>query len=213
MNILVMTAVEVERDAVLRGLHNSSSFHVGIAGVGAASAAARTAALLAAAPYDLVISAGIAGGFADIAKIGSLVIADEIIAADLGAQSADGFLSLDELGFGSSRIQVDGEWLKRITAALQDAGLSVHTGPILTVSTVTGSTATASALAARIPGAAAEAMEGYGVAIAAQYGGVPFLELRSISNPVGPRDRSAWRIQDALQALQSASNVLMEVLT
>ncbi|SFL42961.1 futalosine hydrolase [Paenibacillus sp. 1_12] len=212
MNILVMTAVEVERAAVLRGLHDCSRFHVGIAGVGAASAAARTAALLAAAKYDLVISAGIAGGFIGAAEIGSLVLADEIIAADLGAESVDGFLSLDELGFGSSHIQVDREWQNRIAEALQGAGLTVRTGPILTVTTVTGSAATASALAKRIPGAAAEAMEGYGVAIAAQYGGIPFLELRSISNPVGPRDRSAWRIQDALQALESASSVLMEVL-
>ncbi|MEC0122600.1 futalosine hydrolase, partial [Paenibacillus apiarius] len=64
----------------------------------------------------------------------------------------------------------------------------------------------------RVPGAAAEAMEGYGVAVAAQACGVPVLELRSVSNAVGPRNRDAWRIPEALKALEAASAVLMEVL-
>ena len=31
--------------------------------------------------------------------------------------------------------------------------------------------------------------------------GVPFGEVRAISNPVGPRDRAAWQIGPALDAL------------
>ena len=83
---------------------------------------------------------------------------------------------------------------------------------MLTLSTVTGSAATADALAARVPGAAAEAMEGYGVAEAASRFGIPFIEIRAISNPVGPRDRAAWRIGDALAALEAASTHLAEVM-
>lgn len=61
--------------------------------------------------YDLVINAGIAGGFPDRAEVGSLVIAEEIVCADLGAESPEGFLSLDELGFGSStRIPAESAW-------------------------------------------------------------------------------------------------------
>jgi futalosine hydrolase len=47
-------------------------------------------------------------------------------------------------------------------------------------------------------------MEGYGVGCAAQLAGLPFGELRTISNPVGPRDRSAWRLPEALAALERA---------
>jgi futalosine hydrolase len=212
MNILVMTAVAIERETVIRGLQETSGFTVALAGVGSASAAARTAALLAASTYDVVISAGIAGGFAGQAGIGSLVVANEVTAADLGAQTPDGFASLDELGFGSSRAEVDTALVSRVLEALLAAGLPAHSGPILTVSTVTGTAATAAELALRIPGAAAEAMEGYGVAAAAQYSGIPFLEIRAISNLVGPRDRSAWRIQEALNALEAASKILSEVL-
>jgi futalosine hydrolase len=52
----------------------------------------------------------------------------------------------------------------------------------------------------------AEAMEGFGVATAA--GDLPYAELRAVSNPVGPRDRAAWRLGEALAALSTASGAL-----
>ncbi len=210
--VLVVTAVSVEREAVLRGLRSNSRFDVVVVGVGPAAAAANTTKLLAAAEYSLVVSAGIGGGFPGKAEVGSLVVANEIVAADLGVETPEGFSSLDELGFGSTRVQVDAGLANRVAGALQAAKLTVNIGSILTVSTVTGTTASAARLAARVPGAAAEAMEGYGVALAAQNFGVPILEIRAISNLVGPRDRSSWRIKEALDVLTAASSVLMEVL-
>lgn len=210
--ILVITSVEAEKDALLRGLRGDSRFTVTAGGVGQSAAAASTAFQLANADYGLVVSAGIAGGFANRATIGSLVVANAIIAADLGAQTPDGFLSLDELGFGSARIEVDAARSSRLLEALQAAGLPVVSGPVLTVTTVTGTAATAEDLARRIPGASAEAMEGYGVATAAMQRGIPIMEIRAVSNAVGPRDRSAWRIGDALHALEQAGAVLLEVL-
>ncbi|MCY9512966.1 futalosine hydrolase [Paenibacillus apiarius] len=210
--VLIMTSVPAERDAVLRGLKGDARCDVAIGGVGTAAAAASTARALAAAEYRLVVCAGIAGGFAGQADLGSLVVASEIVAADLGAETPEGFCSVDELGFGSARVPVDAGLTARLTEALRAAGLPAASGPVLTLATVTGTAATAAELAARVPGAAAEAMEGYGVAVAAQACGVPVLELRSVSNAVGPRNRDAWRIPEALKALEAASAVLMEVL-
>ena len=51
-------------------------------------------------------------------------------------------------------------------------------------------------------------MEGFGVATAAADHGVPFVEIRTISNLVGPRDRSAWRIDLALAALTRVGKAL-----
>jgi futalosine hydrolase len=209
--ILIMTAVAAERDAVVSGLRGHSRFGVVIAGVGPALAAARTAAALHSGAYRLVISAGIAGGFPGRAPVGTIALANEIVAADLGVETGNGFSSLDELGFGSARVHVNSDEAARLADALRTAGLRTAVGPVLTVSTATGTAATAEALAARIPGAVAEAMEGYGVAVAAQEFGLPVLELRAISNAVGPRDRAAWRIGEALQALQAASKVAAEV--
>lgn len=210
--VLVMTAVQAEKDAVLRGLGNSTIFDVQLAGVGPALAAARTAKALALKDYDLVISAGIAGGYVDKAKIGSIVVATEIVAADLGAETLDGFLSLDELGFGSTRIVSDSALANKLTEALNKELITTLLGPINTVSTATGTTATALERASRVRNVAAEGMEGFGVATAAIDQGIPILEIRSISNPVGPRDRDAWRIKEALRALEAACITLREVL-
>ncbi|AEV81433.1 hypothetical protein ACWT_0421 [Actinoplanes sp. SE50] len=174
-------------------------------GVGPAAAAAGTARLLARRPYRAVISVGIAGGFPGRAAVGDTVLAARTIAADLGAESPSGFLPIEELGFGSSTLTIDAELLQSLRAALPHA----ITGDILTLSTVTGTAATTARLATRFPQAVAEAMEGYGVAIAAAAAAVPFAELRTISNPIGPRDRAAWRLADAFAALRAAAPALL----
>lgn len=211
-SILIMTAVAVEREAVLRGLKDQSRFEVMEAGVGPVAAAVNTTRALVNKSYDLVISTGIGGGFVGQADIGSVVIADEIVAADLGAQTAEGFASLEELGFGASRIAVDQALVRRLYDALLSTELKVHLGQVLTLATVTGTAATASMLLQRFPQAKSEAMEGFGVASAAQSFGIPTIEIRTISNPVGPRDREAWRIKDALHSLEQTYTKLAEVL-
>ncbi|MFW3461250.1 futalosine hydrolase [Streptomyces microflavus] len=219
MRVLVVTAVPVERDAVTRAfggtpqildlpgaeLHRSGAFDVLAGGAGPAAAAAATAFALASAtgsapgPYGLVVSAGIGGGFAPAAPLGSLVVASDIVAADLGAETPDGFLPVTALGFGRDRFAPPPTLVREVAAATGAAP-----GPVLTVSTVTGTAARTAALLTAYPGALAEAMEGFGVAEAAERAGVPVLELRAVSNTVGPRDRAAWRIGDALAALTEA---------
>jgi futalosine hydrolase len=200
------------------------------AGVGEAATAAVTARRLAEAeargePFEAVICAGIAGGFADKVPVGGLAVATESVAADLGAASPDGFIPLDELGFGTARRTVDPGLFEQLRAALPGAAV----GAILTVATVTGTVEMVQAAQKRHPGAVAEGMEGFGVATAvalhndaarrpheggAARGGrqepatgprrVAFAEVRAISNVVGPRDRSAWQIAPALGALRNA---------
>ncbi|WP_425472459.1 futalosine hydrolase [Streptomyces hawaiiensis] len=237
--VLLATAVPVERDAVARAFGVLSSqpdeavlgaaagpahpFRPGgttahgwaeviAVGVGPALAAACTGSVLTAAalqgsPYGLVVSAGIGGGFQPEAPVGSLVVADEIVAADLGAETEDGFVPVTELGFGTVAHQPPADLVRRVADAT-----GARTGAVLTVSTVTGTAARAAALRDRHPTALAEAMEGFGVAEAAAAHGVPVLEIRAISNPVGPRDRAAWRIPDALAALTEGFGKLAPVL-
>ncbi|WP_171134071.1 futalosine hydrolase [Streptomyces sp. Z423-1] len=225
--ILVATAVPAERDAVARAfpepgrevygpgvaLHRTGeSFDLLAAGVGPAAAAASVAAALTAArlqgtPYGLVVSAGIGGGFLPEAPLGSLVVSDRITVADLGAETPDGFLPVTELGFG--RVT---HFPPRSLVRGAAAATGARTGTVLTVSTVTGTASRGAVLRERHPRALAEAMEGFAVAEAADAHGAAFLEIRAISNPVGPRDRAAWRIGDALTALTEAFGKLAPVL-
>jgi futalosine hydrolase len=201
--ILVVTAVTAEADAVRAHL-DPEKVLVEAVGVGPAAAAAGTARLLAGHTCRAVLSLGIAGGFPGRAAVGGLVIATRSIAADLGAESPGGFLPIEELGFGSSVLEADPQLVKALQAALPEA----VAGDVLTLATVTGTATTADRLATRFPAAVAEAMEGYGVAVAAAGAGVPFAELRAISNPIGPRDRAAWRLADAFAALRAAAPAL-----
>ncbi|MFD0148484.1 futalosine hydrolase [Streptomyces sp. NPDC127132] len=199
-----------------------------VGGVGPAAVAAATGTALAYAsladasladatarpsPYDLVVSAGIAGGFAPHAPIGTVVVSEAIVAADLGAETPDGYLAVEELGFGRSVHPVPHSLTGPLAAALRAAGRPHTVAPVLTVSTVTGTAGRTAELAGRHPAAAAEAMEGFGVAEAAAAYGVPVVEIRAVSNAVGPRDRSAWRIGEALDSLRQAFRALGPTLS
>lgn len=216
--VLVVAAVPAECEAVAAATGERAA-HVEVieGGVGPAAAAARTASALGAAaregrPYELVVAAGIGGGFAAAGvQVGDLVVADRIVAADLGAElppgpdGPAGFASVAELGFGLDTHLPPPDL---VAAAAEATG--GHRGDVLTVSTTTGTRQRADHLLARHPAAAAEAMEGFGVAEAAAHaGGVPALEIRSVSNAVGPRDRAAWRIPQALAALTAAFGALV----
>jgi futalosine hydrolase len=174
-----------------------------VSGIGPAAAAAATATALAHSPYDVVLSLGICGGFAGAAEIGQLVVATDLVAADLGADSPGGFLAMGQLGWAEDAHTVDPRLVKAIAERLGE----VVTGPVVTVSTVTGTHARAGLLAER-HGAVAEAMEGWGVLEASRPYGLAVLEVRAVSNRVGLRDTAAWDLPAAFAALARVGTVL-----
>lgn len=231
MTILVICAVAAERYAVVRNLGSATPIEVaGLSGVtvdtaagelhvfdggpGPVAAALSTAMLLALTPtYDLVISAGIAGGFRGRAELGDVVLADQVIAADQGVMTDEGFSTLRDLGLpgegGYAVGNVDHH------ARLASGSYRLLAGDILTLSCMTGTDARATELAARYPRALAEAMEGYGVIEATRRDyertgrDIPFAEIRAISNIIGRRDRSTWNIPLAFGALADAMSTLL----
>jgi futalosine hydrolase len=211
--ILIVTAVAAEKEAILRGIGHNDKIDVLEVGVGPIEAAVRTTVALSKNKYDLVISAGIGGAFPTKATIGSIVVADHLEVADLGAETPNGFLSVDELGFGTATYNVNQSAVDEIYQFLHKSNQLVVKGTVITVSTVTGTKEKAQELTKRIENVTAEAMEGFGVATAAKQFDTPALELRSISNMVGPRNKEEWNIKGALQGLEMAFSHLKEVLT
>ena len=218
--ILVVTAVEAEAAAVVRQLSATATargrYAASVAqtkagevtvlagGIGMAASAAATATALTLAPYDVVICMGIAGGFDGRAVTGEVVVATDVLACQLGADSPDGFQTFGELGLLDTGIATGAR------TDLVAERLGARTGRILTVSTVTGTDERALEYAARWD-PAAEAMEGWGVWSTVQPLGtvVPY-EIRTISNRVGRRDRASWDIAGALDALSAATVTLFE---
>jgi futalosine hydrolase len=197
VRVLVVTAVEAEREAVLVAYPRAE---VSVVGVGPAASAAATAAAVLTAPRqpDLVLNAGIGGGFAPLGA-GSIAVASQSVFAELGIDTGDEFVPASAAGLGPDRYPVD----PQLAVELADR-TGGHLGTIVTVATVTGTAERADELSGRYPDAVAEGMEGAGVAAAAAATGVAFAEIRAISNTVGPRDRAGWDIAGALSALGAA---------
>ncbi len=204
--ILLAVSVEQEKEALLKGLGKDSRFDVLVCGVGMAKAAVRTANQLNQKAYCGVINLGIAGGFPTHSEIGSVVMSDRVLAPEIGAESPQGFLSIDELGFGSQEVPVvtNPFFVGKIAEKR-----SIKVGTILTVLTATGTEDTLQSRA--LHGALAEAMEGFGVATATEEQGLPFAEIRTISNLVGIRDKSKWDFSAAFKGLTDVAKVLKEV--
>ncbi|MCA1823383.1 MAG: futalosine hydrolase [Mycobacteriales bacterium] len=225
--VAVITAVAAERDAVADGVGSPQAVRLGpydarrcetptddivvvAGGVGPAAAAAAAAFVVATQPVRLLVSAGVGGSFASAGlRPGDVAVASTIVAADLGAMSPERFLDLSALGLdGGAAVAVDPALVDAMHSRLADAGIAAAVGPILTLSTATGTTTRAAELMAR-HGAVAEAMEGAGVAHVAVAHGLPVVEVRVISNEVGDRDRASWDLLGALDTLTRVARVVL----
>ncbi|WP_261663512.1 futalosine hydrolase [Deinococcus sp. Marseille-Q6407] len=175
-----------------------------VSGVGGVAAALATAQAVAQQRPRLAVSLGIAGAFSTAGlRPGDLAVSSRMIQADYGAELGDDFLPLPALDLRVGDFPgpaAFGDFAAAPGAETLAWELGATYGPMLSLNTVTGTAERAAALLRRFPGALTEGMEGAGVAHAAQLAGVPALELRGVSNAVGPRDRSSWQIVPALQA-------------
>lgn len=200
MQILLVVATEGE--ALFFG---SLGLEIAISGIGAVNAALTTLQAAGTFRPDLIINAGIAGAFPDRGlQIGDVAVSSRITSASLGAEDADGgFLDLQTLGF-----PLHGELYNTLPVweGAEDLAerLGLKAGEMLTLDTVTGTEQTLRKLQDRHPEALTEGMEGAGVALAGLRLEIPVLEIRGISNMVGPRDRESWNIPLALKACRSA---------
>lgn len=220
--IAVVTAVSAEREAVTRALGDVRRQRVGpydgrvagevvvvAGGVGPAASAAAAATMVAHLPVDMLVSMGVAGAFPSARlATGDVVLATTIVAADLGAMSPERFLDLSALGLdGGAAMTSDLGWIAAARERLLATRLHVALGPVLTLSTATGTAERAAELMAA-HGALAEAMEGAGVAHVAVLHDLPVAEIRTISNQVGDRDPASWDLPGALASLTDAARAV-----
>ena len=212
------TLLLVPTDAEARRLEAAGGFEPGLAlralcGFGPIAAAARTAQTIAAVRPARVVLAGIAGTY-DPARlaIGAAACFDAVVVDGIGAGSGEHALGATALGFaqwpgglGTRSTRID----ERIELARSGAEAGARGALLVTACSASATTAEAAARARRHPGALAEDMEGFGVALACALEGVPLAIVRGISNAAGDRDRAAWRIDAALDA---ARRLVLEVL-
>lgn len=234
VDVLVVTATAAEGAALgarlegttYRAVANGTLLHGGwgrlrvdllTAGLGKVNTALALGAHLGGAGADrpdLLLSLGVGGAYPSSGLApGDLAVATEEVYGDEGVETGEGFGDLREIGIplletgGTrlfNRLPADGAATAALGRASERLGFRWATGPFVTVSTVTGSAATARRLEQRW-GGLCESMEGAAAAHAAAAFGVPFAEVRGISNHVGPRDRASWKLREAAEAAQEAA--------
>jgi futalosine hydrolase len=193
--ILIPTELEKKHLAGADWLEGDSR-SVALCGFGVVAAAARTAQLIAAHTPKQVLLVGIAGTYDEASlPVGQAACFSSVAVDGVGCGQGAEHIGAASMGFD--------QWPKqRIKDRIK---LSIPKGIPMNELLVTGCAASASKEEAetrrqRFPAAAAEDMEGFGVAMACALTSTPLAIVRGISNRVGDRDKQNWQIQEALQA-------------
>lgn len=189
---------------------------VALCGFGPVAAAARTAHLLAEHAPERVLLVGIAGRLDDRLAIGAAYRFARVACFGVGAGSGSEFVPAEALGWQQWPGDADGT-TPRIGDQIGDLfscapGGTAGGGRADLLLTVCAAAASAEDVRLRtqtFPGAAAEDMEGFAVALACRLRGVPVDIVRGISNTAGDRDKSHWQVADALE---SAGRLALQIM-
>jgi len=184
-----------DRDALLIfELNTGTEVEVLLTGVGMVATAYQMGKKLSTYSYDLVINAGIAGSFNTLYPIGATVQVIEEYFAELGAESPSGFIAIDDLGLGETN---------KVTATNNIPINHLYTLPKVigvTVNKVHGNTDSIVELETMID-ADVESMEGGAAMYVCVKENINFIEIRTISNKVEPRNKANWNIPLAIKNL------------
>jgi futalosine hydrolase len=160
---------------------------------------------------DLIIMAGIAGALDQSLDLGSVVAVKQESLADLGVQEKDGYkdvfdlklLPANEFPFKQKKLQ------NPFTVLMERTKLPL-VGSV-TVNQITTAKKTAALYQSKYK-AKIENMEGAALHLVAMKENIPFVQIRSISNYVGERNKQKWKLKEAVQNLNTELIRLVEGL-
>lgn len=189
-----------------------------IAGMGKTNAARALTATLEHESVAGIVGFGVAGAYPrSRLEIGSVALADIAHYGDEGVETPDGWISCEGIGiplFESADqrhfndFPCDEACVEAVKAAFSALGRPISVGGFVTVSTCSGTAERGRRLARRYD-ALCETMEGAAYAHTARHYGVPYLELRGISNLVMDRDLRQWRLEAAAIAVAEALPIVV----
>ena len=176
-----------------------SNRHVwAICGIGVAATALSTSTLIGQLEPSQVVLAGIAGAFTQSGlQLVDVVQVERDCLADLGYQMEARMATLEDMGLTHLPTRTSPMGTQFENQVLDPEGKRTSA---ITVNRITASQTRATLLWNRF-GSGLEQMEGAGAAMACRLRNLPFYHVRAVSNFVGPRDPSSWKIQPACEAL------------
>jgi futalosine hydrolase len=219
MNLLLLSPTPLEA-AFLRGRKFSWQNRAGLrgegwvwleCGIGKVNTAVTLAAYAQRHKLERVLLLGIAGAYGESGlQIGDCALAEREVQADLGIKDGGmkgmGFPTLT-LGASPRHFHNRFPLDKAFTAELSKR-LALPTQTFLTADLVSSNPSEAKQLA-RHWEATIENMEGAAFAQTCLWLGLKGAELRSVSNIAGVRDKTQWRIKQAVEALEANVSKLL----
>jgi len=165
-----------------------------VTGVGMVATAGHTAWALAHARYGLALNLGLCGSFNRAVALGSVVHVTSDCLAELGAEDTDAFMTIEDLRLpGQSRFMNAKPPANAILSALPEVRG-------ITVNTVHGRDNSIDDAVARFA-PQVESMEGAAFMSACLVAGVPFAQVRGVSNFVERRNPANWQVAKAIANL------------
>lgn len=214
MHILLVSATKFEVEPTLAALEKNingllnNTVDVLITGVGQVNTTYLLTKKLLTNKPDLVIQAGIAGTFTAGLSLGQTVLIKQDAFGDSGIEEKQQFTTLFDAGFADKNDPPFNKgWLINNTTGLFNT-IPLRAVKGITVNKISDSLLQKQQLVLKF-NPAAESMEGAALHYVCLQQQVAFLQLRSISNAVGERDKTKWAMKDAIINL---NNELQKIL-
>ncbi|MGG9971758.1 futalosine hydrolase [Ferruginibacter sp. SUN002] len=206
MNILVIAATTHEL-----AFKRSVNVETLITGVGIPATIYHLQKKLQQNSYKFVIQAGIAGAFSNEFNLGQTVLVKQDCFGDLGTEEKGLFNTIFEAGLeDKNTLPYKNGWLYNNNDLLKNSELELVKA--VTINKVSDSVLQKQQLL-QTYNPEIETMEGAAFHYVCLQENIPFVQIRSISNYVGERDKSKWKMADAISSLSTEIELLIKELS
>lgn len=213
MKIIIISATEFEVEPSILKIKTSKNVDVSFAvtGIGMLATTFNLCKIIYEQKPDFIIQAGIAGCFDNNYKLGQTVIISKEFLGDIGVEENNKWNDLFDLGFikksekpftGKS---INNKNLKKINSNL----------PVVNAVTVNQITTQQNHMQQLIKkyNPTIESMEGAALHYVCNSFKIQYLQIRSLSNYIGERDKSKWKMKEAINNLNKELIKLVLTIT
>lgn len=213
MSILITaaTAAELTSFSNLHDPHQDIPCETLVTGVGLLATSLSLCKHLQQKKPSLVIQVGIAGTFNDALLMGDAVVVASDAIGDMGVMENGTFKTVFEMGLTNPDHfpYKGGRLINPHAALIQQTGLKTVHG--ISVNEISTSNDRIRFYREQL-GAETESMEGAALHMVCLENNIPFVQIRGISNRVGERDKSKWKIPEAIGSVNNAVKHLINNL-
>jgi len=207
MKVLLVSATEFEIASYFK---QKDTIDVLLTGVGMPIALYHLQKKITENRYNLVIQVGLAGAFTTKFELGETVFVNQDTFGDLGIEEKERFTPIFETDlFNKNEFPFENGWLVNKNKILQQSTLEVVKA--VTINKVTDKGNIKQQLIDSF-NPDIETMEGAALHYVCLHQNIPFIQLRAISNYVGERDKTKWKIDLAISNLHNELIKLLKQL-